>query len=251
MDIGILLVLFILGTVIGSFLNVVICRLPQNLSLVSPPSHCPQCKERLLWLDLIPLFSYVTISGQCRYCRKPIPIRYFWVELVNGIAYLTIGYQMSLTVSAIAYMVLFSILLVVIFIDLDTMLIPDELMLFGFVAGILLTAGQSWTTFVNGIMGLLTGGGILLAIAILSKGGMGGGDIKLAGVIGLFLGKTQILLVLFLSFLIGASVGIYLLITKRKTMKDMIPFGPSLAVAGYIAMFWGPPLISWYLRIYS
>ncbi|MTV49392.1 prepilin peptidase [Heliobacillus mobilis] len=241
---------FSVGTLIGSFLNVVIRRMPRGESIVSPPSHCPSCGFRLQWRDLIPLFSYLLLLGRCRNCGSSIGIRYPLIELVNGLGYLGIFLHRGFSLSSLSLMVLFSILLAVVFIDLDSMIIPDNLMLFGLLTGILLTASQTWSVFVEGIIGMVIGGGILLTIAVLSKGGMGGGDIKLAGVLGLFLGSHQILLILFLSFLMGSVVGITLMIMKRKTMKDMIPFGPFLAMAAYISMFWGNSILYWYGLMY-
>ncbi|KAB2951307.1 prepilin peptidase [Heliorestis acidaminivorans] len=245
-----LIVTFIIGTVIGSFLNVVIYRLPREKSVVTPPSACGSCETELKWNDLIPLISYILLKGRCRYCEESFSIRYPLIELLNGLSYLLIYLAFGPTITAVAYMFLLSVLIAVVYIDLDFMIIPDKLMLTAFIAGIPLTLLQSLHTFTTGLIGALVGGGILLLIAILSKGGMGGGDIKLAAVLGLYLGWPQILLILFLSFFIGAIAGIAIVLRKGKTMKEAIPFGPYLALAAVIVIFWGPQLLNLYKSFY-
>ncbi|QGG46594.1 prepilin peptidase [Heliorestis convoluta] len=240
------LLVFVLGTAIGSFLNVVIYRMPQEKSVIMPPSACGACETFLKWKDLIPLISYISLRGRCRYCQEPFSLRYPFVEGTNGLAYLVIYGTFGLTLEGFAAAFLFSLLLAVVFIDIDHMIIPDQLMLTALIIGIPLTAFQSLEKLLSGFIGLLVGGGLLLLIAIVSKGGMGGGDIKLAGILGLFLGWPQILLVLFFSFFLGAIAGLAIILYQGKTMKEAIPFGPYLAIAALIVLFWGNSILTWY-----
>lgn len=239
----------VLGTIIGSFINVVIYRVPRGGSVIYPPSACGACAAQLGWRDLIPVLSYIILRGRCRSCGIRISGRYPAVELIGGLGLLTIYYKFGLGFEGLAAAVLFFLLLAVIFIDLDFLIIPNRIILIGLLLGIPLTLAQSLQVFVSGLLGLLVGGGLLLLTAVVSRGGMGGGDIKLALVIGLYVGWPQILLVLFLSFLLGSIVGLALVVRGRKKMKEAVPFGPFLAVASYIVMLWGPGIIAWYRGI--
>ncbi|MEW5954036.1 MAG: prepilin peptidase [Bacillota bacterium] len=237
---------FILGAVIGSFLNVLIYRIPRDQSVVFPPSACGACGARLGWRDLFPVVSYVLLRGRCRNCGAAISPRYPLVEVLSGLGFLAIYLKYGLTVGGLAAAVLFSLLLAIIFIDLDFLIIPNRLVLAGLILGVPLVMLQSFELLLSGLLGLAVGGGLLLLTAVVSRGGMGGGDIKLAAMIGLYLGWPQILLMLFISFLLGAIVGLGLVALRRKKMKEAVPFGPFIAVATYIVMFWGPSILNWY-----
>ena len=236
----------VLGTIIGSFINVVIYRVPRGGSVVYPPSACGACAAQLSWQDLIPVLSYIILRGRCRSCSSSISWRYPLVELSSGLGLLALYYKFGLGFEGLAAAVLFFLLLAVIFIDLDFLIIPNRIVLIGLLLGIPLTLAQSLPVFISGLLGLMVGGGLLLLTAVVSRGGMGGGDIKLAAVIGLYVGWPQILLVLFLSFLLGSIVGLILVARGRKKMKEAVPFGPFLAVASYLVLLWGPAIIAWY-----
>ncbi|WZL71464.1 prepilin peptidase [Clostridiaceae bacterium 35-E11] len=237
-----------LGLMIGSFLNVCIYRIPRKISILYPGSHCPRCKTRLKPRDLIPMLSYILTKAKCRYCGEGISPRYPLVELMNGLIYLLLYHYFGFTLTFLQYAVLSSLLLVIAWIDYDLQIIPDELMLFGLLVGTMLYVfrhdGMLWR---NGLIGLLIGGGIFLLIAVVSKGAMGGGDIKLMGVLGYWLGGQYILLITLLSFVIGAVFSILLLLLKIKGRKDMIPFGPFIAMAAFITIIYGESIIYWYL----
>lgn len=238
---------FVLGLVIGSFLNVCIYRIPHRENIVYGTSRCPHCHNSLGPQDLIPLLSYLLLKGRCRYCRHPISRRYPLVEFLTGIVfyltYAAIGFQPLL----IKYLVLFSILIVITFIDIDHRLILNQLVipvLIWLIGWQLLAPELYWW---QSLAGALLGGGILLAIAVISKGGMGGGDIKLMFAAGLGLGGGSTILALFIAFVTGAVGGGLLLVSGIKQRREPIPFGPFLALGIFIASLWGEQLIHLYL----
>ncbi|MTI81178.1 MAG: prepilin peptidase [Firmicutes bacterium] len=243
------IIVTLLGACMGSFLNVCICRIPYQESVVYKPSHCPQCEKKLGAMDLIPIFSYIFLKGRCRSCDEKISIQYPLVELLTAVlflaTYLHWGWQWQ-TVSMWSFV---SILIAVTVIDIYHQIIPDKILLVGSLIGLPFIILSSFNQFISGIIGFFVAGLILLVIAVVSKGGMGGGDIKLAAVIGLFLGWQNALLALFISFLAGGLIGIFLLVTKLKGRKDAVPFGPYLALGGLISAFYGNQLIKWYLNI--
>ncbi len=219
-------IVLVFGLLIGSFLNVCIYRIPQKKSISYPPSSCPKCDTRLRALDLIPLLSYLFAKGKCRYCGERISPQYPIVEILNGLLYLLLYFKLGLGLMLIKYALFTSLLIIITFIDLKYQIIPDRLVVFGLIVGFIFNMLLSpRSSFVNGIIGLLIGGGLFLLIAIITKGAMGGGDIKLMGVLGFALGWKYILLISFLSFIIGAVISIVLLAFKIKGRKDFIPFG--------------------------
>lgn len=240
----------LIGLLIGSFLNVCIYRIPKGKSISYPPSHCPRCETRLKPIDLIPILSYILNKGKCRYCGEGISPQYPIVELLNGVIYLILYLKFGLTILFFKYAILSSLLIVISFIDLKYQLIPDRLNLFCLGIGILFTLlyGNKWLVL-NSATGLIIGGGLFLLIAVVTRGAMGGGDIKLMGALGFCFGWKYILLISFLSFIIGAIISIFLLIFKIKGRKDYIPFGPFISIAAIVAMIYGEELIQLYLRL--
>ncbi|MTI65408.1 MAG: prepilin peptidase [Firmicutes bacterium] len=244
------LFIFILFISIGSFLNVCIHRIPRNESIVYPPSHCPKCDTKLKFIDLIPIISYLSTKGKCRYCGESISPQYPIIELLTAIISILIYLKYGLSILFVKYVVLSMILIVVSVIDYKYQIIPNKIIIFGFTVGISLHLLYNVrTSFINGTIGLLIGGGIFLLIAIVTKGAMGGGDIKLMGMIGFYLGYKSILLITFLSFIIGAFISILLLVTKIKSRKDFIPFGPFISIATIIVILYGKDLVGLYLKL--
>ena len=237
---------FLFGICIGSFLNVVIYRLPMNRSVVHPGSCCPHCGNPVRFYDNIPLLSWLILFGVCRDCGAAISSRYFYVEALTGVLTLLVITTHGLTVVAILYAILVWILVAVAMIDLDFQIIPDELSIGGLLVGILasyfLPVGLSGALF-----GALVGGGVFYVLAILYPGGMGGGDIKLMAAIGAFVGWKFALLTIFVGSALGAIVGIIAMIAFKKGRKSRIPFGPFLSTGGIAAILWGGPIIEWYL----
>lgn len=236
----------IFGLVFGSFFNVVGLRVPLKESIVTPPSHCTKCQRRLTTLDLIPVFSYIFLGGKCRSCGDKISPIYLLTELATGILFAFAVWKLELSIELIVALLFISLLMIIVVSDFAYMLIPDKILLFFLhflVVGRILSPLDHWW---DSLLGAVIGFGILLLIAIISKGGMGGGDIKLFFLIGLVLGTLNTLLTLFLASVIGMIVGIIILKVKGKGRKTPVPFGPSIALAAIIVYFYGDSILQWY-----
>jgi leader peptidase (prepilin peptidase) / N-methyltransferase len=266
---------FLFGLVIGSFLNVCIARLPLGGSIASPASHCPRCNAPIRFYDNIPVVSFLLLRGRCRSCGEPISVRYPVVELMNGLFYVWIHALFGLDGQAVLTMAFCSALIVVTFIDYDHQLIPDVISLPGMLIGLALApffmetladplpfrlgvllphSTPYFKALLNSLIGLIMGGGPLLAIGLLWKKlrgieAMGGGDVKLMGMVGSFLGWKGALLTLMLGALSGSVVGGLLVFLKRHKMDNVIPFGPFLAAGAVAAAFYGPDILMWYLGL--
>lgn len=244
------------GMVVGSFLNVCICRMPKGESVVSPPSHCPNCDYLIRWYDNIPLLSYLLLRGRCRGCGARISIQYPLVELLNGLLTLALFLRFGPTLAFLVLFLFCSALVVITFIDLEHQIIPDEISLPGIVIGFICSfflPGHSW---LNSLLGILLGGGSLLLVAyayqwLTGKEGMGGGDIKLLAMMGAFLGWKSILFIIFASSLVGSVIGITMMLVQKKDSKLAIPFGPYLAFGAVLYIFYGRQIIHWYLNMGS
>jgi len=247
----------ITGMLVGSFLNVCICRMPKGESVVFPPSHCPVCDYRIRWYDNIPLFSYlVLLRGKCRGCGTRISIQYPLVELLNGLLTLALFLRFGPTLQFLALFLFCSALVVITFIDLEHQIIPDEISLPGIVIGFAFAFFLPGHTWLDSLLGILLGGGSLLLVAygyqwLTGKEGMGGGDIKLLAMMGAFLGLKSILFIIFASSLIGSVVGITIMLIQKKDSKLAIPFGPYLAFGAVLYIFYGEQIIHWYLTMGS
>ncbi len=240
---------FIIGACIGSFLNVCIYRLPRGQSVVSNPSHCPGCGRRLGVPDLVPLLSYVLLKGRCRYCGERISARYPLVELLTALLFVGAYHFWGWQWQTVAMWLFCAVLVTAAFIDYQHKIIPDELILAGCVLGLPLVFLSGPGKLVDGLVGFFVAGLLFLFIAVVSNGGMGGGDIKLSALMGLYLGFPNIIVALFSSFLLGGLSGIALLALRGKSRKDAVPFGPFLAFGGVMAAFYSGPIIRWYLHI--
>ncbi|ARD47039.1 prepilin peptidase [Sporosarcina sp. P37] len=237
---------FLYGITFGSFFNVVGLRVPLKESIVSPPSRCTTCDRNLSAADLVPVFSYVFLRGKCRGCQEKISALYPVMELITGVlfvcAYLYFGFQWELAVA----LLFISMLVILTVSDLKYMLIPNKILLPFGVAIFMLRFISPLTPWWDSLLGAAVGFGVLFLIAVVSNGGMGGGDIKLFFVLGLVLGTMQTLVTLFLASLIGAIVGIIFLKRTKQGRKTPVPFGPSIAAAALIAYFFGAQLVTWY-----
>jgi leader peptidase (prepilin peptidase)/N-methyltransferase len=243
-----------LGAIVGSFLNVCVYRIPRSLSIVFPGSQCPNCKTHIAFYDNIPILSYLILKGKCRHCHAPISIKYPLVEAMNAVLYLGIFLKFGLSFTTLVYFIFVSILIVVSFIDFGFRIIPDGLSFSGIVLGFLSSLFILQITWLQSLLGILIGGGLLLAVAltyekITHKEGMGGGDVKLLAMIGAFTGWQGIPFVILVSSFVGAIVGIIFIILTKKDTKFAIPFGPFLSFAAILYIFLGPKLIRWYLSI--
>lgn len=246
----------VIGALVGSFLNVVIYRLPRGESVVTPRSHCPHCATPIRPIDNVPIVSWLWLRGRCRRCREPISARYPLVELVSAVLAAGLAVRLGPGIAAVAAFYFAASLLALTYIDLDVQLLPDRLTLPGIAVGLLVAfvapPGDRLVAPQAAIVGTLLGGGMLWLVAwayhaITGREGMGGGDVKLLAMIGAFLGWQGVLLTLLLASFIGSAIGIALMIQKRADSKLAIPFGPFLAMGALVALFWGPQIVRWYI----
>jgi len=275
MTITLLALLF--GLLIGSFLNVCIVRLPLGRSIVTPPSQCPRCGTGIRFYDNIPVISFLLLRAKCRKCGEPISWRYPVVELMNGLCYVLVVQAFWVNGEAILMMALCSSLIVVTFIDYDHQIIPDVITLPGMVVGLAVApffmsalaeplpfhlgrliphTGPYLTAFLNSLIGLIVGGGPLLAIGWIWEKlrhveAMGGGDVKLMGMVGSFIGWKGALLTIMLGAIAGSIVGVALILLKNHKMEKVIPFGPFLVIGTVASAFYGNDILTWYLGLIS
>ena len=258
MDIYFTIVSFIMGTILGSFYNVCIYRIPEKLSVANPPSHCYNCNNRLKPIDLVPILSWTLLRGKCRYCGQKISPRYALVELLTGILFATVYIYFGYSIQTLYYMFIVSLLVIITFIDLDHYIIPDGLLIIGSVVSIIVNILGYGVGIKDALLGaVICGGGILLVIylieLLIKKEVMGGGDIKLFAMLGLFLGLKLGLLTILLSVYVGAAYGIVTIIyskLKKIEYNSMIPYGPFISVAAIISVLYGTNIINWYWSIF-
>jgi len=237
---------FILGAVMGSFFNVIIYRLPKGISIVTPPSHCPGCGERIQWKDNIPILSYIILNGKCRNCDFQIPIKYLVVETISAFFFLFSYLRFDISLELFAFLIFVSLLIPISFIDLNTTLIPDSLSISGIILGLSLSVFRGLALI--SIIGAAAGALLIFIIIILGKriykqDVMGYGDIKLAAMIGAFVGWAGILLTVMIGSFLGAIYGLIQIKRGKLTMKSQIPFGPYLAIGGIISFLYGKWII--------
>ncbi len=259
---------FIFGTVIGSFLNVCIYRLPKEESIVYPGSHCTSCNEPISFYNNIPILSYLFLMGKCSKCNSKISLRYPLVEILTGLLFLATVWSFGLSIETLFYLIFISALIPITFIDLEHMIIPNVITYPGIIVGILYNALKTdWNyglelinnfslgmqsffsllsevPILDSIFGVILGGGILLLIAyvyeaVKKRQGMGMGDVKLLAMIGAFFGWEGVLFVIFLGSILGSVIGISVIIAKRGDLKYALPFGPFLSIAAVIFIFTG------------
>ena len=242
-------VAFVLGSIAASFANVCIHRLPLRQSVVYPASRCTSCQHPLRPWHNLPIVSFAALRGRCAFCQEPISWRYPLVESLGGLLYLVGYHQLGLSVHAFAYALLVTALLIVAFIDLAHLIIPDAVTLPGIVAGAAIALLPSSIGFANAVAGACLGGGIFFLIALAYPAGMGGGDVKLIAMIGAFVGWQAVLVAIILSAFCGALIGLTLILLGLRGRRDPVPFGPFLVIGGITAMLWGEALLAWYGRL--
>jgi len=252
MDWMILFLAFALGTIIGSFLNVCIHRLPKDESIIAPSSHCPHCGTSIHFYDNVPLLSFILLRGKCRECKASISIRYPLVEFLMGGFSLILLHQYGISLLYITYLAFFASLTVISFIDISHKIIPDVISLSGIVAGLAISWFHPQISFKDSLIGVFLGGGTLYLVAsgyhlVTKREGMGGGDVKLLAMIGAFIGWKGVLFTILCSSFLGALVGVVLVLSSSKADgKYAVPFGPFLSLGAVIYIFWGKALIGWY-----
>ncbi|MBA2940050.1 prepilin peptidase [Paenibacillus sp. CGMCC 1.16610] len=242
--------IFIIGLVLGSFFNVVALRVPAKQSVINPPSACPKCGTKLTSRDLIPVISYLFSRGKCRHCQTRVSVLYPIGELATGLLFLWVYVHVGITGESLVALTLVSLLVIITVSDLSYMLIPNKILIVFFPIFIVLRfifpGDQAWWSYV---LGAVIGGGIIVLIAVLSRGGMGMGDAKLLVVCGAVLGLPHIMVAFVLACMIGSLIGGLLLLLKITKRKQPIPFGPSLALGIMISYGYGSDMIKAYLTL--
>ncbi len=252
---------FIFGALIGSFLNVCISRIPNGESIVTPPSHCPKCKTPIAFYDNVPLLSFLLLRGRCRSCSERISPRYFIIELLTALLALALFHWFGFSFSSFVSFVFVAALIVISFIDLDVRIVPDVISLPGIILGLACSViGYFYfrdslyviPTPISSLIGILAGGGFLLATAWIYEKftgveGMGGGDIKLLAMIGAFLGWPSIPITLFIASLLGSIIGIGGMLLTGAGRRMALPFAPFLCSGALIYLFYGNEIIQFYL----
>lgn len=255
-------IIFMVGLCFGSFLNVIVYRLPEKKSIVSPPSECPSCETRLGFIELIPLLGFLILLGRCRHCKSKISIRYPLIELAVGIIFVFSFSYFGLTIDAFFYLIFIYLLLAIALIDLKHRIVPNTLVAAGLITGILFYIPAAlnlvldlpgWLVVERSLLdagaGFLVGGLIMLVILLVSRGGMGAGDMKLMAMIGLFVGLRGTAVVMLLGFFMGALVGVTFMALGILTRKDALPFAPYLSLAAVIQVLWGETIWDWYINL--
>ncbi|MBC7331928.1 MAG: prepilin peptidase [Synergistetes bacterium] len=243
-------VIFLIGLVIGSFLNSCIYRLPRGVSIVHPPSFCPSCGHRLYWFDLIPLLSYLLLKGKCRYCGYRISFYYPLVELLTGFLFLAMYFKFGISVNFVFSCFFVSLLEFISFVDLKHYEVMDSAVYLGLAGGIVFSLFNFGTDgVIFSLKGVIYGAGIIAFIFYVSNGGMGEGDIGIAAFIGAWLGNYNTIVALIVAFLIGGVFAVFLLLFGLKKIGEKIPFGPFLAIGALIAFLGGESLIEFYWRV--
>lgn len=246
------------GLAVGSFLNLVIDRMPLGQSIISPPSHCPGCQRHIPPWDLVPLLSYLWLRGRCRYCRATIPWRLPVVEVGTGVLFGLVAYLTGSSIDTLVVLVYACFFVVIIFIDLDHRLILNKIVFPGMIIALPLfplgpTGGEVWLgeAYLRSAVGGLLGFFAMLVIYLLSRGGMGEGDVKLGALAGLATGFPQMIVTLLMSFISGGIVAFLLLLLRRKSRKDVMPFGPFFAGSAIVTLLAGEEILDWYLDLFS
>ncbi len=249
-----IILVFILGLVLGSFANVCIYRMPRNLSVIKPNSHCTNCNKFIKWYDNIPVISYIILRGKCRNCGSKISFIYPAVELICGLLFLSMYFLFGFSYILFPFCMFVFSLLVITVIDFDFQIIPDEISFFLIILGLLVSflnpilGDTALQRILNSFLGFLVGGGSLLIVAIIGKwifgkDAMGGGDIKIMAGVGAFIGWDKVLFAIFIACFLGSIVGIFMMLSKKIGKRQEIPFGPYLAISSFAVLFLPPPAI--------
>ncbi len=262
-DVFLYIIVFLFGSVIGSFLNVCIYRIPRNLSIIIPSSRCPSCNNPIRPWDNIPILSYILLNGKCRFCKEKISFQYPLVEFLNAVLYVMVLWRFGSHFSwfLLIYFVFVSSLIVITFIDFEFQIIPDGITLPGIPLALIFGSAilpdpflrANLLGFKASISGVLLGGGLFYVIAIagtaaLKRDALGGGDIKMMALVGGILGWKGVILTTFLGSLLGSIIGVSLILIKGKEKGSKIPFGPYLSLGAVLSLLMGQELLIWYFH---
>lgn len=251
-----IILIVLLGLAWGSFLNVVIFRLPRNMSLSSPPSTCPGCGRRIPPSENIPVLSYIRLRGKCRNCGMGIPLSYLLVEIITPLSFIVLYMKYSLSPMFFASLVFTSAMIVLAVIDFYHQILPDEITLPGIVLALVFTGFRTDLSLRQALTAALVGAGFLLFVyglyyLLRKKEGLGMGDVTLMLFIGSFLGLRLCVFTLILASFSGAIIGVAILLIQKKDLQHALPFGTFLAPAAYIALIWGDSIVTAYLRLFQ
>jgi leader peptidase (prepilin peptidase) / N-methyltransferase len=246
---------FLLGLCVGSFLNVCIHRLPRGGSLVKPRSRCPGCEYELKWYDNIPVISYALLGGRCRKCRSRISLRYPVVELITAVVFLVHYSVFGLSALMVVRLIFACALIVLFAIDLEHQILPNVITLPGIAAGMVFSLAFP-PGVLDALLGAVVGGGVLWIIGeayyrYSGQEGMGGGDVKMLAMVGAFLGWKLVLVTLIVSSLAGSALGLLLIVSRRGSMKQALPYGTFLAIGALLASLYGERIVDWYTSLYA
>lgn len=250
MDVVYIIFFALLGAVVGSFLNVLIDRLPADKSVLFPPSHCDACQRRLAAMDLLPVLSFLWQRGRCRYCGARIPVRVVLVEAGMGCVFALLYHYYGLTGDLVLMLFYSCLFLVIGVIDLDHKLILNKIVYPAVPAALVLDAVFSRPDLISGLIGGASGMALLLLIFLVSRGGLGMGDVKMAALIGVATGFPMVFVALLLGVVLGGVVAVFLVVSRLRSRKQFIPFGPFLSLAAMATLVWGREIAGWYLGMF-
>lgn len=240
------LLMLLLGLFIGSFLNLCIYRIPRGESVIFPSSYCESCGQKLKPWHLIPVLSWLILKGRCQDCKTPLDFKHPLVESLTGVLFMMLFKVYGLIPQLFVSLVLTSILIVLAFIDWNHFILPNKVILTGFLLGLFFQFFSPCISWIEAIMGFLLGGGFLYLLALVSDGAMGGGDIKMAALLGFYSGGQRVLIILYLGALLATLVWLFLILIGIKEKKDPIPLGTFMSVGALITMLYGNELLTWY-----
>ncbi|APH16274.1 type IV leader peptidase family protein [Clostridium sporogenes] len=243
------IIVLILGIIIGSFLNVCIYRIPKGESIIYPPSYCEKCGVNIQLYDLIPVISYMILRGKCRFCKSKISLRDPLIELITGILFLSMYYLCGLNLNFIKYIIFVSFIIIIGLIDLDTTDVYSKTTISAMIIGVICILiekfyfGYGIKTYIYAVLLCI----VAIGTIIFTTKGMGSGDLDIYIVVSLFLGFKITAMTIFFSFVFGTLIGILLIVSKRKSRKDYIPFGPFIAMASIFSILFGDKVFLLYI----
>ncbi|MFW6123662.1 MAG: prepilin peptidase [Acidobacteriota bacterium] len=251
-----IILIVLIGLAWGSFLNVLIFRIPRKMSLLSPPSSCPECGHRIKFYHNIPVVSYIWLKGKCRYCGAKIPLSYFLVEAVTPLIFILLYFKFSLSPHFFISCLFASAMIILCVIDYNHQILPDLVTLPGLVMSVIYSLFRTDLNLTESLLGAVSGAGFLLLVYTLyyfirKKEGLGMGDVTLMLFIGSYLGWKMSFFTLLIASFVGAAVGIYFVSVKKKTFQYSLPFGTFLAPAAIFSLLWGNQILQAYLQLFK
>ena len=249
-DIILTIIIVMMGASIGSFLNVCIDRLPAGGSLLRPASHCDGCQRHLSVLELVPILSYLWLHGKCRHCQIKVPWRVFWVELGTGmlLAFLYHYYGWGIRFGLTSFYC--CVFIVIMVIDLEHRLILNKIVYPVAIIAIIVNLFLEQPDILYALIGGVIGFALLALPALVYRGGMGWGDVKMAALMGLIFGFPQIFVAILMAIIMGGLISIILLLSRIKKRNEAIPFGPFLSIASILTLLWGNGIFTWYMNVF-